>query len=172
MKNITESLNEIQNITPYLKGEEKIDEGLKDIFKVVKDVFKHAFQYLKGVVAKIGTYFIPADENGKLLNVISPLTAGSAYVDGSIDRKSTLVKMDKAGAKITGCKTKFDDAIKLYGYTNTFTYWYQCLNENTESNYETIVESAKTINEVKRKRFFFLHSPTLTTDFWKLLLEP
>ena len=47
MRNINECLNEIQGITPYLKGEEKIDEGLKDIFNVVKSKFKAAFLYLK-----------------------------------------------------------------------------------------------------------------------------
>ena len=43
MRNITETLTEIQDITPYLRGEEKIDEGLKDIFNTVKSKFKAAF---------------------------------------------------------------------------------------------------------------------------------
>ena len=30
---------------------------------------------------------------------ISPLTAGQAYVDGAINKKSTFVKMDKEGCK-------------------------------------------------------------------------
>lgn len=149
MKHITESLNEIQGITPYLKGEENINEGLKEIFAAVKSKFKQAFLYLKSVVAKFGTYFIPTDENGNLMNAISGLTPGSAYVDGSIDKRSTFVKMDKEGAKITGCKTKFDDAKKLYGAGNSIAYWSQLLNENADSEYEAIVESAKTINEVK-----------------------
>lgn len=149
MKNITECLNEIHGITPYLKGEEKIDEGLKDVFNAVKSKFKQAFLYLKSVVAKFGTYFVPTDDNGKLMNAISPLTPGSAYVDGSIDKRSTFVKMDKAGAKITGCKTKFDDAKKLYSSGNSIAYWAQLVKENAETEYETIVESAKTINEVK-----------------------
>ena len=149
MRNITETLNEIQDITPYLRGEEKIDEGLKDIFNTVKSKFKAAFLYLKSVVAKIGTYFLSFDNDGKVLPAIIPLTAGSAYVDGSINKNSTFVKMDKEGAKITKCKTKFDDAKKLYGSGNSIAYWNTLINENADTEYETIVESAKTINEVK-----------------------
>ena len=153
MKNIKEYFESMQDITPYLKGEEPINEGLKDILKAVKDKFKQAWAYFKGVVAKFGTYFIPVDKDGNLLPVISPLTAGQAYVDGSINRSSTFVKMDKEGSKITGCKTKLDDAKKLYGSGNSIKYWSQILNENAEvsadNEYEAICESAKTINEVK-----------------------
>lgn len=150
MKNLNESLNEIEGLTPYLKSKtETIDEGLKDIFNVVKSKFKQAFVYLKNVVAKIGTYFLPVDSNGKVLPAITPLTAGSAYNDGSINKKSTFVKMDKEGAKITGCKTKFDDAKKLYGKVDSRAYWSSLTNENADAEYEIIVESAKTINEVK-----------------------
>ena len=149
MRNIKESLTEIQDITPYLKGEEKIDEGLKDILKVVKTKFSQAWAYLKGVVAKFGTYFLPTKEDGTVMNAISPLTAGAAYVDGAINKKSTFVKMDKEGAKITGCKTKFDDAKKLKGSGNSFSYWEQALNECNDNAYEILTESALTLNEVK-----------------------
>lgn len=149
MKNIKECLNEIQDITPYLRGEEKIDEGLKDILKAVKEKFSQAWAYLKGVVAKFGTYFLPTKEDGTIMNAISPLTAGAAYVDGSINKKSTFVKMDKEGAKITGCKTKFDDALKLKGSGNSFAYWDACLNECSDNEYEVLTESALTVNEVK-----------------------
>lgn len=149
MKNITESLNEIQDITPYLKGEEKIDEGLKDVLNVVKAKFKQAWAYLKGVVARFGTYFLPTNENGDIMPAISPLTAGAAYVDGSINKKSTFVKMDKEGAKITGCKTKFDDAKKMYGKTDSRAYWNELVNESADAEYDTICESAVTVNEVQ-----------------------
>ena len=148
MKNITESLNEIQDITPYLKGEEKIDEGLKDVLNAVKAKFKQAWAYLKGVVARFGTYFLPTNENGDIMPAISPLTAGAAYVDGSINKKSTFVKMDKEGAKITGCKTKFDDAKKMYGKTDSRAYWNELVNESADAEYDTICESAITVNEV------------------------
>lgn len=151
MKNIQESLNEIQDLTPYLRGEEKIDEGLKDILKAVKDKFKEAWAYLKGVVARFGTYFLPTKDDGTVMNAISPLTAGAAYVDGSINKKSTFVKMDKEGARITGCKTKYDDAKKLKGSNNSILYWSQLLKENNndaDNEYELLTESAQTINEV------------------------
>lgn len=148
MKHIKECLNEIQDITPYLRGEEKIDEGLRDILKAVKAKFSQAWTYLRGVVARFGTYFLPAKDDGTIMNAISPLTAGAAYVDGSINKKSTFVKMDNAGAKITGCKTKFDDALKLKGSGNSFAYWDKVLNENAETEYEVITENAITLNEV------------------------
>lgn len=158
MKNIVEHLNEVSDlsITTYLKNKqnEQIDEGLKDVLSFVKSKFKQAFAYLKGIVAKFGTYFLSVDSDGKVMNAISPLTAGAAYVDGSINTKSTFVKMDKDGAKITGCKTKWDDAKKLYGPGNSISYWDSLIKENKEvSNVETIYENemsdAKTINEVK-----------------------
>lgn len=148
MKNINECFEDMQNITTYLKGE-KVDEGLKDILKTIKEKFKQAFQYLKGIVAKIGTYFIPADSNGKLMNAISPLTAGAAYVDGSINKASTFVKMDKEGAKITGCKTKFDDALNLYGKGNSIDYWMRMLKENEEDKTEFNAILENYINEHK-----------------------
>ena len=66
-----------------------LDEGLKEIFSTLKAKFKKVFSYIKNVVVRFGTYFLPADENGDLLPVISPLTAGAAYKDGSINKKST-----------------------------------------------------------------------------------
>lgn len=151
MKNITESLNEIQDLTPYLKGETKIDEGLKEIFNTVKAKFRQVFTYLKGVVAKFGTYFIPTDDNGNLMNVISPLTAGAAYADGSINKASTIVVMDKEGAKITGCKTKLKDAVKLYGSGNSIKYWDAMVTESEESTeadaFATILEYFENYNK-------------------------
>lgn len=148
MKNINECFEDMQNITTYLKGE-KVDEGLKDILKTIKEKFKQAFQYLKGIVAKIGTYFIPADTNGNLMNAISPLTAGAAYVDGFINKKSTFVKMDKEGAKITGCKTKFEDSVDLYGKGNSIDYWMRMLKENEEDKTELNKVLENYINEHK-----------------------
>ena len=44
--------------------------------------------------------------------------------EGYIDKSSTFVKMDNEGAKITGCKTKYEDAKKLayniWSYHDTF----------------------------------------------------
>lgn len=151
MKNIKECFEGMEDITPYLKNtnQEPINEGLKDILKAIKDKFKQAWTYLKGVVAKFGTYFLPIDDEGNPMPVISPLTAGAAYVDGSINKKSTFVKMNREGAKITGCKTKLDDAKKLYGDCNPIKYWNELIKENADNEYDVICENAKTINEVK-----------------------
>ena len=159
MKHITESLEDIQGITPYLKGEEPVNEGLREIFKAVKSKFKQAFLYLKSVVARFGTYFLGVDDTtGEVLPAITPLTAGAAYVDGSINKKSTFVKLDKEGAKITGCKTKLSDAVKLYGSGNSIKYWLNSVNESDETEqqaFATILEyfekynSLNPVNEVK-----------------------
>ena len=151
MKNIKECFEDMDDITLYLKNanQEPVNEGLRDILKAVKDKFKQAWAYLKGVVAKFGTYFLPIDDEGNPMPVISPLTAGAAYADGSINKKSTFVKMDREGAKITGCKTNYNDALKLKGNTNPIKFWEQQLNESVDSEYDVICESAKTINEVK-----------------------
>lgn len=150
MKDIRESLNEIQDITPYLKGE-KIDEGLKEIFNTVKAKFKQAFIYLKGVVAKFGTYFLAVDKDGEVLPAITPLTAGAAYADGSINKATTVVIMDKEGAKITGCKGKFSDIAKLKGPGNSINYWLELLNESADDQeIANVVESyIQNVNEVQ-----------------------
>lgn len=149
MKDIKESFNKIQDISPYLRGE-RIDEGLRDVFNAVKAKFKKAFLYLKSVVVKVGTYFLPADKDGAILPAITPLTAGSAYVDGSINTSTTLVVMDKEGAKITGCKTKFTDALKIRGGRgNSIKYWMQLVKEAEEAELANIVESSNTVNEVQ-----------------------
>ena len=151
MKNITESLNDIQGLTPYLKGEEPLNEGLKDVLNKVKSKFKEVFTYLKGVVARFGTYFLGTNEKGEVVGAISPLTAGAAYASGEINKKSTLVVMDKEGAKITGCKTKLDDAKKLYGSGNSIKYWNQTITESEESTedaaFATILEYFENYNK-------------------------
>lgn len=136
MKNITESLSSIQDITPYIQGE-RVDEGLKDLFKLVKSKFKSAFQYLKGIVVKFGTYFVPVNDKGEILPAITPPTAGAAYVNGLINKDSTFVKMDNEGARISGCKTKLEDVYKLYSqYANPLNYWRKFIKEGVSNEYE------------------------------------
>lgn len=139
MRPITEQFHGITSIKELIEREQ-IDEGLMDVFKLIRDKFKEAFTYLKGVVAKFGSYFIPVNKNGEVLNAISPLTAGQAYKDGLIDNKSTLVVLDRQGQKITGLRTKYDDALKLYGSGNSIKYW-KYLTESYEGQ--------EPINEVK-----------------------
>lgn len=134
MKNILESLESIQGISDYLKEntQTEVNEGLKDVINTVKSKFKKVFTYLKSLVVKVGSYILPVSDTGLVVPAISPLTAGAAYADGHINKNSTFVYMDKAAAAITGCKTKLDDAVKLYGGGNSFSYWEKMLFENVE----------------------------------------
>ena len=151
MRNIQEKFEGIQSITEYIndKIEPNVNEGLKDIFNAVKAKFKKAWEYLKGIVVKAGSYILPVNENGDIIPAISNLTAGQAYVDGVIDKRSTFVKMDKEGAKITGCKTSFDDALKLYGeYAkgNSLKY-FRSLKESAELNPDNIINEVRLQNQ-------------------------
>lgn len=148
MKNIRESFLYTKSIREYINESEQIDEGLKDWLKTVKDKFKQAFEYIKGVVAKFGTYFLPVDKEGNPMNAISPLTAGQAYVDGLINTTNTLVVLDKPGAKIVGLKTKYEDAKNLYGSGNSIKYWQRGIKECEEIR-NINSDNLEKINEVK-----------------------
>lgn len=147
MENIRESFKMTKSLEEHMQGE-LIDEGLKEIFQTIKSKFKQAYEYLKGIVAKFGVYFLPVDNEGNTLNAISPLTAGQAYKDGYINTSSTCVVLDKAGARITGLKTKFDDAKKLYGSGNSLQYWRRALKECQDLKDINSVNEEK-VNEVK-----------------------
>lgn len=152
MKSIQEKFNETQTLSDYIVTvrDHAIDESLKDIFNSVKDKFKKAWQYLKGIVVKVGTYFLPVNNEGIVIPAISPLTAGSAYVDRSIDKRSTFVHMDKEGAKITGCRNSFDDALKLYGeYAkgNSLKYYKSIKEAVEELNPDKIVNEVRLENQ-------------------------
>ena len=161
MKTINESLKEIKGISSYIKDSE-VNEGLKDVLNTVKSKFQKVFTYLKSLVVKVGSYILPVSKTGLVVPAITPLTAGAAYAEGRINKSSTCVVMDKEGAKITGCKTKYEDALKLYGSGNSLSYWQKLVNENEEdkSEFNTVLENYITehandtmsedlINEVK-----------------------
>lgn len=143
MKEIKESLVEIQDITQYLKGEQ-VDESLKDVFKFVKNKFRQAFMYLKGVVVKAGSYILPV-EDGIVMPAISPLTAGQAMKDGYINKSNTAVILDKEASKITGCKMGAKDALALYGDGDSRSYWRRGLRESVNND-------ESTVNEVRLER--------------------
>ena len=149
MKDIRKSFSNIQDVSSYLKSE-RVDEGLKEIFNAVKAKFKKVFVYLKSVVVKVGTYFLGTDTEGNVLPAITPLTAGSAYADGSINKASTVVIMDKEGAKITGCKGKLSDIAKLKGPGNSIRFWEMINEQEQDPEIANIVESyLETVNEVQ-----------------------
>jgi hypothetical protein len=143
MKEIKESLIEIQDITQYLKGEQ-VDEGLKEVFNYVKNKFKKAFMYLKGVVVKAGSYILPV-EDGIVMPAISPLTAGQAMVDGFINKGNTAIILDKEASKLTGCKMGRKDALAVYGDGDSRAYWKRMVSESVNNDDETI-------NEVRLER--------------------
>ena len=147
MKNIQESFFESRTLQEVVEGQ-MVDEGFKEFIKSVKDKFKQAFEYLKGMVAKFGVYFLPIGNDGDTMNAISPLTAGQAYKDGFIKTDSTCVVLDRVGSRITGLKTKYDDAIKLYGSGNSLVYWRRALKECQDLKDINLVNEEK-INEVK-----------------------
>ena len=149
MRNITEMFENSRTIQEQI-NESRIDEGLKDLFQTVKEKFKKladkVVAYLKYVCVKAGTYFIPVDNNGELMEAISPLTMGQAMKDGKIDKKSTFIFMDKEGSKLTGFKSNLKDAAKLYGLfgQDAIAYWEYCVTK-----FESANGDQANINEVK-----------------------
>ena len=148
MRQIQESFSNTKSISEFI-NEGRVDEGLKDFIKTIKAKFSAAFEYLKGVVAKLGVYFLPVNANGETMPAISPLTAGQAYKDGYINTNSTFVMMDKAGQKITGLKTNYKDAYALYGSGNSIGYWARAIKECADLR--DINTDNETINEVRLK---------------------
>lgn len=107
MKSIKESLENRAPIGDFIESEQ-IDEGLKDLFLSVKKKFKQAWQYLKGIVVKVGNYFIvPVDAEGNPEPVILPATAAVAY------------KAGKAGSKAGTYVHPGKDDVPICGYNNT-----------------------------------------------------
>lgn len=142
MKPITESFYNANSIKQMIDMEE-VNEGLRDILKSIKTKFKQAFQFLRGVVVKLGSYFLPVDDDGEIIPAISPLTVGQAYKDGLINKTSTYVCLSKEAAKIVGLNNKLDGAKSLYGSGNSIKYWERSLNEAEENG------TLANINEVK-----------------------
>lgn len=134
MKDIRNSFIYTKSISESIQSgdQEVVNEGIKEIFQAVKNKFKQVFEYLRGVVVKLGTYFLPVDDQGNILRAISPLTSGQAYKDGLIDKNNTCVVLDKKGARMVGLNTKLSDAYALYGSGNSLSYWRKALKECQE----------------------------------------
>ena len=64
MKNIQEKFEETQSLSEYIndKIEPNVNEGLKDIFNIVKSKFKKVWEYMKGIVVKVGSYILSVDK--------------------------------------------------------------------------------------------------------------
>ena len=141
MKHITEKFENSRSISDLVE-ESRIDEGLKDIFKSLKEKFKKVVKYLKGLVVNVGSYFLPVDDEGNIQPAITPPTAGQAYKDGAINKSSTYVAMGKDESKIVNQKLNRKQAEALYGSGNSLQYWKRSVKECLE-------KSGKSINEVR-----------------------
>jgi hypothetical protein len=162
MKNIVESLADVQRLCDYIDEhrEEQIDESLKDFMKSLKNKFKQVVQFLRGVAAKLtGSYWCPVDEDGNVMNAISPLTASQAYKDGAINKASTIVIPSAAAKRIVGLGTKPKDAYKLYGSGNSLDYWARVY----ESDFAPManINEVKMANEDPEARYNVLDTPAL-----------
>lgn len=165
MKNIRESLGSVERLSDFLADRttgQQVDEGFKDILNNLKQKFKQVWKYVTGFVVKLtGSYWCPCDDEGNVLNAISPFTAGQAYKDGEIDKSSTLVSLDKDGAKATGCRTKPKDAAKLYGSGNSIAYWSDLVNESVGSHQIANINEIKLGTEDAGVRHNILDTPDL-----------
>ena len=147
MKNITEKFKDRLSISEMIERdnvEANIDESLKDIFNTVKARFKQVWQWLTGLVVKVGTYVLPVDDSGDVIPAITPMTAGVAYKEGYAKDDYTFVYNSKDAAKISGLKNSPLDAVKALGgggKNETFKYW--------EQIHESEVKQTANVNEVK-----------------------
>lgn len=169
MKNISEMFNDSRSIS-QLVNEGQIDEGMKDLLKIVKEKFKKAFNYLKGLVVKVGTYFLPVDNEGNVMPAITPMTSGQAYKDGLINKASTFVALGQNESKIVGYKAKLADAKNLYGSGNSIQYWKRMLKESLERN-ENLINEVKLANEDPEAKYNVIVDDNVLKHHIKMALK-
>lgn len=166
MIDIRESMKFTPSLAEFIK-EERVDEGLKDILNKLKRKFKQVTEFLFGFVAKISSklsYWCPVTEEGNIMPAITPLTAGQAYSDGVINKESTLVFLGgRKGPRLTGCKTKLEDAEKLYGSGNSLDYWKRMLNESKERFGENMITEMKLRADDPQASYNVVDTPMLKT---------
>ena len=147
MKNITEKFNDRLSISQMIAQDEmeaNLDESLKDVFNAVKTKFKQVWQWVRGLVVKVGTYILPVDNEGEVQPAITPMTAGVAYKEGLAKDDYTFIYNSKDASKISGLKTNPKDALALLGGDNkseTFKYW--------SDIFESVEPDKANVNEVK-----------------------
>ena len=154
MRSIQECLQDVTPISSYVSNDETINEGFKEWFSNVKKKFKQAWEYLKGIVVKLGVYVLPVDEQGEVMPAITPLTAGAAYAEGAIRTNNTCVVLDKKSARMVGLKTNYKDAEKLYGTGNSIAYWKKMVKECEElKGDEEMVNEVRLQNQDPQARY-------------------
>ena len=154
MRNIQESFVGVQPLADYLQSEldNHVDEGLRDAIDRVKDklgkLAKQVIAWGKGIVAKLQTWWMVTDEEGNILPCSTPMTAGQAYNDGLINKKSTFVSLGKTSGKLVNRTEPFTGALKLYPST---LEWWRWLSKRAvrESNEEVFKAQFQQIDEVQ-----------------------
>ena len=175
MKDIRECIQNIQGLVDYLQEQQDntMNEGLKDIFNYLKTKFKKLVNYLKGFVAKMsGPYWVAVDNDGEILNATTPLTMAQAFADRLINTGNTLVAVGSVASRLTGCKTKPADALKLYGTGNSIGYWRTMLNESQSLKYNSIINEVKMANEDPAAKYNVVDTPLLKKRIKMALTKP
>jgi hypothetical protein len=142
MRPIQESLSNVRPITDYIASKNQVDEGLLDGLKKAKEKLKQitnkVSSWAKGIVAKLQTWWMAVDGEGNILPCSTPLTAGQAYKDGLINKKSTFVALGSQSGRVVGLNQSFDDAKKLY--PTTLEWWRElskkAVNESDEEEFK------------------------------------
>lgn len=142
MRPIQESLSNVRPITDYIASKNQVDEGLLDGLKKAKEKLKQitnkVSSWAKGIVAKLQTWWMAVDGEGNILPCSTPLTAGQAYKDGLINKKSTFVALGSQSGRVVGLNQSFDDAKKLY--PTTLEWWKElskkAVNESDEEEFK------------------------------------
>ena len=145
MKPIQESFKNTIGISNMI-NEDRMDEGFMDVLKWAKDKFESAWKYMKGSVAKIGSYILPLDETGHVMPAITPLTAGQAYKDGLINKSNTCIILGSEASNIVKLKSNIEAAKELYGKGDSRSYWLEGLKYGVS---ESIDDENENINEVR-----------------------
>lgn len=130
-----------------------MNEGLRSILNNLKKKFTQVVQYLFGWTARFGSYWLAVDDEGEVKNAITPLTAGQAFVDGHINKKSTAVILDRPGQRAVGLKTGTKDVLNLYK-ESSLQMWKSLLTESTTEDemnkvFENLGWTEDQINEVR-----------------------
>ena len=157
MKNITESFDDIKSIQD-LCDYQQVDEGLKDWFNSAKNLFGKVWNYLKGVVAKFGTYFLPVDTEGNVIPAITPMTAGQAYKNG-LTGKDSFVSLERDAANIVGLKNKAKDYIKEKK-GSSLAYWAK-LSAGKPLKESISIDEASLANSDKQAKYTSIDTPAL-----------
>jgi hypothetical protein len=114
MKDIRENLEQRRSFREFIESAQ-IDEGLKDLFLIVKEKFKQAWQYVNKIVVKLGNYYVvPVDNEGNPEPVILPATAALAYKSGAAGSKAgTFVHPGKNDVAICGFSNNVSAVLQL-----------------------------------------------------------